>query len=98
MKKIIIIAGMITMISSTTIWAQDATQNNTRNRDQNKTQMQQDDANQKKTKKSGTKKMNKKKKDDEAGMKMENYNSTKDRSNGSPAEQRQMDSSINNHR
>jgi mannitol-specific phosphotransferase system IIBC component len=97
MKKLIIIAGMITMISST-IWAQDATQNNTRNRDQNKTQMQQDDMNQKKTKKSSTKKMNKKKKDDEAGMKMDNYNSTKDKSGGNPKEQKQMDSSINNHR
>lgn len=98
MKKTIIIAGIATLLSST-LWAQNNLQHTNQQKDQNKTEMQKDDTNNKKAKKDSTRKMDKSKKHhDGSDRKMDNYNSNKQNNSGTPAEQRQLDSTINNHR
>ncbi len=98
MKRIMITAVVLSMLSST-IWAQENTQGK-QQKDKNKSEMQQDDLNNnKKVKKDTTRKTNKKKKaSDEKSRRMDNYESTKQNSTGTPAEQRHMDSTINIHR
>lgn len=96
MKKIIII-GLITA-STSGLWAQEHEQGK-QQKDKNKTEMQQGDTNHsKKAKKSTTKKTAKTRKNDDANRRMDHYPSTKDNSKGTPAEQKQMDETINNHR
>jgi hypothetical protein len=98
MKRTIIAAAMLTILSSG-VWAQENTQSR-QQREKSKSEMQQDDLNNnKKVKKDSTRKMNKSKKNnDEKSRRMDYYESTKQGNTGTPAEQRHMDSTINNHR
>jgi len=96
MKRIVIL-GLAIALSSTG-WTQENMQSK-QQKDKRKSEMQQDDLNNnKKVKKDPTKKTKRKKTQNEAELRMDHYNSTKDNNSGTPAEQRQMDSTINNHR
>jgi hypothetical protein len=92
MKKIIIIAGVATMLSST-LWAQDTMKRNNQHKDHNKTEMQNGDS--KKSKRDSTRKMNKNRKSNDSNRNMNNNNSN---NNNNQNEQKHMDSTINNHR